>query len=715
MKRDVTRKLSNAGKEDCATEKILVSFFLLLFLTSGIFAQTQIDGFGRAREIKTFKNFTRLKALDFNEDGKDDYILYGIDKKKVAIHRSLKSGKISKPIDKFFFYPVTEISRLNKRKDFGAFYIALSKQKRLASLITFTKYGTLQLLNQHRFDSFPSELSVADLDGDGKNEALVFGGNFKGLSLLSENNFILKEKKLVASEPISQVVLTDFNYDGTTDIIYYDILNSELHFLKNNGNDSFNEERALPLISTPISIKSVDFNNDGFTDLTLAFKNKFEIMLGDSVSSFTKNISVPLPYAPIKFSPAAINKDNFTDFIFLFPQKNLVSALFNKSGKFLSPLKNLIDGKKIVDMFVGKADTIGNGIYFYDKNGEILKLLKSDALPDNFVFAGNGKPESVYLGKRNLLFRFTEKDTLTRDYYYWGRKPSPRFCLGKYTSDTNYVSSTTEYKNTVVTLRYSLGKSLISINLFNAKTGRTNFREQFLNKKILDVRFFTKSHSSVKEAAILFLDSLNSLTLKTFRFNGDSLFVTKDSTLFKITTTKKQTNVIPPYSIAWRNRKDSSTLLVEYLKTNEKNVRSFPQLKNGKINVAVSPKVKLNAFKNYGVQIEKGRIAFWNKKNKSRFFWIPKSLKTIVQNNLTAQNFFDGVTNRQIYFVYNPQNKTLYEFVYSLRKKKLKIRRAIESIKINHYFVTRFNKKKVFLVYLDASDGLVRFGKINED
>ncbi len=66
-------------------------------------------------------------------------------------------------------------------------------------MVSFASYGKFNLLAKISFDSYPENISDADINDDGNFGYLVSGSGFKGLSLLSFIDSELNEIKLEES------------------------------------------------------------------------------------------------------------------------------------------------------------------------------------------------------------------------------------------------------------------------------------------------------------------------------------------------------------------------------------------------------------------------------------------------------------------------------------------------------------------------------------
>lgn len=99
-------------------EKIFSPLLLLIFSFSLINAQINLKGFGKVEFQTTALGNSKIYAYDYSEDGINDFILYGAPEKRVILHPSEKSIYSKLPVNKFFFYPITEIKKFNFVKQF---------------------------------------------------------------------------------------------------------------------------------------------------------------------------------------------------------------------------------------------------------------------------------------------------------------------------------------------------------------------------------------------------------------------------------------------------------------------------------------------------------------------------------------------------------------------------------------------------------------------
>ena len=281
--------------------------------------------------LNTYSGYTKFSFVDFDQDGVKDLILYGNNQKNFVIHRGFRDSTFSKPIRKFFFFPIDDFKWLTKTKSGTDYYLFVSRNKRLIGLVSFTNSFSLQLLNSIEFNSYPSSIKIVDLNKNGKNEALIFGNNFNGIQHITNNGYKLENFELNIENVYSDIILQDFNQDDLEDLIAVDVIKNSISFLENNEFSGFVPIREIEFDESLFSIEVLDYNNDNFTDLIVAKENGLEILLGDSVYSYTKQSEFKTPFTSSQFILADLNKDSTYD---LFKINSLGDQLVMYSNIF---------------------------------------------------------------------------------------------------------------------------------------------------------------------------------------------------------------------------------------------------------------------------------------------------------------------------------------------------------------------------------------------
>ncbi len=367
---------------------IRLLFWFILFSFFNIPAQTILNNFGSLETIKTYHGYKKIVLLDFDNDGYDDIFLCGNNQKHFVLHKNLPDSTFSGPIKKFFFYPIDDIKWLTKSDKGDDYYIFISRNKRLVGLASFTKNYALQLLNTKEFNSYPSVIKIVDLNNDGINEALIFGNNFDGLSIVRNKSYKLFTTKLIDQMVVKDLDLIDFNQDNFNDIVLIDMLDNSLKFYENYAADKINFNREVEFRDPIFNVKNIDFNYDDFNDLMVGKEGGLEILFGDSVYAFYKNKIINFDYTPESFELADLNLDIDDELILLDRVNNQVVVSFANSSKSNVNkyfLKGLSDFKVL-------ADSSGKKLVELSKFGELFILSNKNLKGKDFSFSIGGKP-----------------------------------------------------------------------------------------------------------------------------------------------------------------------------------------------------------------------------------------------------------------------------------------------------------------------------------
>lgn len=362
-----------------------IYIFLLFLFTAGtqIFGQLPLNGFCSYNRIKVNPSEGKIFTLDFDNDNKTDFLLFNPLNNNVAFQKGtaaenkISSFKRSSAISISDLKPVIQL----RRKEL--FYFAISQKDRKAALFSISRGGNLSVNMQYKFDSYPSSLAVADVNGDGNSEAVVCGNNFKGISL-----FLLKgrlnEIKVVPDGVYSSAQFIDLNYDGFPDLAAFDSRKNSLVFFTNDQNGNFRRARHFKFDPSVKSFKTADVNSDGYMDIILSEQKGFYILEGDSVSSFKKSFFIHTPVQPDEVTVDDYNSDGINDLAYM--NKN--------TGEFFVQINK------------------GNGSYYYP-----VLLLKKSGFSDMKSFRDNFQKKVVLLnpdGELYVISRFNSKKDFDR-------------------------------------------------------------------------------------------------------------------------------------------------------------------------------------------------------------------------------------------------------------------------------------------------------------
>ncbi len=672
--------------------------------------------------INTLPNYNKIFEIDFNEDGINDILLSGSNKKSFVIHKGLKNGELSSPIKKFFYYPITDIKKLSKRKNFGSFYLFISRSSKLAGLSSFTKYGTLLLLNVHHFNSYPSGLKVADINQNGKNEALVFGNNFNGLSLLYRKNFILKEKKISSRTAFSYAQFIDLDYDGYPDIAAYNLMNQSIDFFLNDHSGNFIKSRSIELHKNISGFSVTDINNNGFSDLLFIENKTVEILLGDSVSSFNKKIDFNIGTKPDKYVIGDFNEDGLNDLAFFNKAKNSFFICFGLTDTTFTKPVLYSTGKNLQDI-ISSRDSLGIRLMLLSKKGFIYKLTgfnKNSMDSQNFNIMLGGKPGSVVpfsLHNSNLngISFFDKYDN------------SLKILIGTANRKFNLYYKIPLYSNLNKLYVYNNKKNLIFFNYrqqgkivnafhFNGLLKKTVSTQIYNNSPVIDLK---EKHNLKTGKNLLFIlgsDSSHLFNISEFSTDSSQIINMENDTTTSFLSDSLSKTYNKGIKFCWNKFNDSTYSDCFGLDTTNNhyiNVSGINRKDEGILTLR-------DFYKNISIG-KKNRAILWND-NEILFYKNDTTAKILLKTELEKEifkkiyflpnSFFKG--DIQYSIIYNLPKKNFYKIQYNWNNKKFSISNFIDNVKINDYFVFRFNLNDVFLIYSNAVNHEIKFVKINE-
>jgi len=205
-------------------------------------------------------------------------------------------------------------------------------------------------------------------------------------------------------QPI-EVVLGDFNRDGTLDIATADIDGYFVSVLLGNGDGTFQSAVAYPAgPSWPTAIGVGDFNNDGKLDLVVANSGPHEFMIsvltGNGDGTFQAPVSYPAGLSPLALAVADLDQDGWLD----------VAVVNNASRGSLEPVDVMLN--RAHGTFESAPYPAGdrlNSVAVGDLNGDgIPDLVVGSYTSSASVLMGQGggtfgKPTQVRIGYLNAF------------------------------------------------------------------------------------------------------------------------------------------------------------------------------------------------------------------------------------------------------------------------------------------------------------------------
>ena len=702
------------------SEKILSNIFLLFFFSFSVsFSQVNINGFYRFNNYKTFPNYSAFYQIDFNNDSSPDIIFFNGKNNNVVTLASAKDGSFSEPRNKFFFFPITAMAPFGNNNRKETLNIFVSRKERLAGLVSFTKSGTLKLLNILRFSTYPTNVISADLNADGRTEAVVFGKTFAGFALIKTDKFNLKDTTIFTNESFSDAAFINLDYDNFTDIAAINVLNNSIDFFYNDGNNNFAEERQIKF-DTPISnLQTTDFNNDLFTDLIYLENNSIQILLGDSVSSFNRKIHINSDDEISDYLIGDFNSDKLNDIAYLDKKRNNIKILFGiNDSSFTKPIL-LYKGKNFLSLqkYVNNNE---NGLLAFSIDGILSKFTNSTALPDSFrlAFAGNPTTLNSRNGSTDNNYQLSFIDQSELAFKYFSGK---NYSLNKLfiTHISNNFSKIKFVKNA--------GKNN-SVILFNPygqlieilQSNKMDFpKEQiYTNNPILDALSYY--NNSEHYPIVVALTAKNDSAYISFFKEFDSKFV-------KIKTDSLDTNIVTAKLFKgknievfyWKTISDSLFYFRKDLQSHKiitmyKTAVKKDSLGNNLTNVKLFENDWRSASKPISIirEINSFKILTMLKNKIKMVSLAKKSLGNRIKSIENIKYMFDSKSRQKSFFVLANDSTAIFKLDFDKNFNLQSLSNYIESEKVYDYFVTKLFDKFNYIVYSSRFDNAIKFLRI---
>ncbi|MBI9070828.1 MAG: hypothetical protein JEY94_04480 [Melioribacteraceae bacterium] len=416
--------MKNEGiKRQCADGRTVLNHFLkisilLLLIFSSPQGQISVNGFCGVDIYKTDPGNNGIFSFDINQDGIKDYMLFGADEKRVTIHFSKNKETLENGLTKFFYYPITDITRFKKLDNKDQAHVFISRKEMLAGLISFTKYGTIKLLNQFEFESYPGNVVAEDIDNDGKLEVLVYGEAFDGISVLRENKYVLEEDKIFENHLLSNLIFTDLNFDDSNDIIAYDIVSESLVMLYNDGLGNFELKRTVPLNEQLLHLKFDNINKDDYTDLIYSTNSGFTVIEGDSVFSCGQKYKIPVSDPPSKFLYNDFNNNGQKDLAYINQSKSALRFNFSIQETAENNNELIIDCQAVNNIY-----DIKKQVFVLSEKGFLYKFKNiNDEKEFNLIADGNVKEIKVINDKKFTCVALLENNPDRLKLFYTNSK-----------------------------------------------------------------------------------------------------------------------------------------------------------------------------------------------------------------------------------------------------------------------------------------------------
>ncbi len=395
-------KLCSGEKAGFKTEINKINILLIVLLLSceaipqdNIFTEpVPINGFCQFKSFKAPSGFNSLFSLNFNNDSYTDLVLFSTAQKKVASLAAVANGNFNKPRTQFVPYQISKIQPLFELNKTLKSYAFISRPAMRAGIYSFTSSGSAYISRSLKFDSYPGNLSTADVDKNGRDDLLISGSSFNGLSIIFNNGTSLKKKKIVENKNFSNAVFADLNNDGYPDIAAFNILDYSLDFYYNNSRGIFRQVRSIRLNSPIHNLRAVDMNLDNYIDLLYTKGKSINIIYGDFASSYSQSTAIKTKYYPDQVITGDFNRDGKIDIAYINREEGIISIIFAKTNNTFYP-EVIYHKKNGIENLIPFYSKFINGIALVDTSGFVYTITNLPSFAVNVNLSLGASPTAI--------------------------------------------------------------------------------------------------------------------------------------------------------------------------------------------------------------------------------------------------------------------------------------------------------------------------------
>ena len=700
-------KLSKGERIGLATG-ISKSFLLIIILSDFLFPQIPFKGFCRLTTFKVDSSYTRIFSLNYDKDEYSDLLVYNPIESRASLYRGSNGlnftliKKINFPLQPSRLEPIT--ARNNMIEDFAF----TSRKSRAFGIYKFTTLGNPEPIHQIKFNSYPENISIGDINGDGKPEFLLSGNSFDGLSIIQYEGSKLVENKILENRTFLNAQFVDLNSDDIKDIAALNSVDNTIHLFFNNGRGEFAELKKINVSDDVLSLKTFDINYDSFPDIIVSIKSSIKIYFGDPAHSYQNVISIETPSTANDFVIGDFNRDGYFDFNCLSKSDGKIFTIFAKDFTNYYPEFVHLQKDGITDLIPFFSRFV-YGSAFVNKNGEVNILSKTISISDeqslavgispgiiskfdltdngimDLIFIDNydqslkfiirdasGLPEKLYSvhlnGDYNNILVFNDSK-LKKTFYFFTEKnrviESLEIDFQKYSFNRDFFYSEGPIEDVVVN----------PDNNGNAEIFALYSKDKNLNLEIFSktsLRYSNKSYTGISSDWI-----------------SPSIVSTKD--------------LLVGY---WNKKNQSLNFYLADINADKIETYVKNRLGNGNYSIFSESNHEGNPRNNTDRNLGIGNDGIFVLNAKDDFkIYSEKPNKYDLRITEKNQLFFDKTNS---IFVSDKENKDFYKISITRSKNQLIVERLFNNISISNFIVTNLDQRNYHLVYTDGQQLIIK-------
>ena len=707
-------------KTGLKTESIKVSCILFfLFYSTQIFSQIPINGFCSLKSYSISKDYKDVIPADLNFDNNDELIFYTPTSKKIAIlsgipgdDTSLKEFQVNSEI--------SQLRQLKNKSDSTKYFVSLERKLRKISLLSISMDLIQDKLGEITFDSYPEKMCTGDIDLNGKDEILVYGSGFDGLSIIFRSGKNFGEKKIITGTSFSDAIFIDLNADGYPDILAFNILENSLQFYFNNTNGDFRFRRSINFPEKINLLKTVDYNKDGFQDIVYSVNDRVEILFGDFQSSYDKKTTIQLDEVPAKIQFGDFNNDKITDMAVADYLGKLMIFFGKEADSFYDGI-DYLKGESINSIIKYKSGNSENIACLFE-SGEIKFITLLKEIGDKLEIVPSMKVGAVkkfnYANDDIPDISFIDEDDNSLKLFLNNEVGIPTIFYSFILVDNHKEILVDEFfKRRKIFYCYSKGAPLLEVFRYNFYTNKMNRKQLYAPGEILDVSIQRIDSTLVN--VFLVYNKESKMYLGKFENRDLSVtfkeypFIDRNVTLAKIFTNNN------PKIYYWKFEGASFQFKMVEVKPGPNEYTNYFQ-------VPQSDSLTINLYgADYFNNEYPSLVGIVQSKNDS-YSLVLSSDKLSINNPLFSikrdyikkfgKGFFGATSIKGIInFTLNAEDDAyIYTLVFNEKQRTYLLRKMLEAKYVSDYFFARLDQKNYYLVYSNKNDGSLSISSLKK-